>query len=66
MGIKSSTIVDNYLTVVFEIPALHTLHHNPAISREIMSKWWPPVEEDDRNVGDLHAALTSLTVVVQA
>ena len=68
MGIKSSiefwyaqseigTIVDDWLTIVFEIPAPRTLRHNPAVSREIMWKWRPPVEADDRKVGDLHAAL---------
>ena len=31
-----------------------------------MRKWRSPVEADDRKVGDLHAALTLLTVVVQA
>ena len=59
--------MDDWLTVFFEIPALRTLRHNPAVSRDIMRKWRPPVEADDRGkVGDLHAALISLTVVVQA
>ena len=57
MGIKSSiefwyarsekTIADDWLTIVFEIPASHTLRHNPAASREIMWKWRPPVEADN-------------------
>ena len=64
--IRRNTIADDWLTIVFEIPALHTLRHNPAVSGEIMRKWRPPVEADDRKVGDLHAALISLTVVVQA
>ena len=59
-------MADDWLTIVFEIPASHTLRHNPAVSREIMWKWRPPVEADDGKVGDLHAALISLTVVVQA
>ena len=50
----------NWLRIVFEIPALRTLRHNPAVSREIMRKWRPPVEADDRKIGDLHAALISL------
>ena len=64
--IRRSTIADDWLTIVFETPALRTLRHNPAVSRPIMRKWWPPVEANDRKVGDLHAALVSLTIVVQA
>ena len=37
---------DDWLTIVFEIPA-YTLRHNPAVSREIMWKWRPPVEADN-------------------
>ena len=48
------------------IPIVHTLRHNPAVSREIVRKWRPPVEADDSIVGDLCAALVSLAVVVQA
>ena len=77
MGIKSSIefwyarseqtqLADDWLTIVFEFPAVHALRHNSAVSREIMWKWRPPVEADDRKVGDLHVSLISLTVVVQA
>ena len=48
------------------IPIVHTLRRSPAVSREIVRKWRPPVEADDRIVGDLRAALVSLAVVVQA
>ena len=44
------------MTIVFEIPALHTLRRNPAVSREIVRKWRPPVEADDHIVGDLRAS----------
>ena len=64
--IRRNTIADDSLTIVFEIPALHTLRRNPAVSREIVRKWRPPVEADDHIVGDLRAALVSLAVVVQA
>ena len=60
---NSRRLDDNF---VFEIPTLHTLRRNPAVSREIVRKWRPPVEADDRIVGDLRAALVSLAVVVQA
>ena len=46
--------------------SMHALRHNQAVSREIMWKWRPHVEADDHKVGDLHAALILLTVVVQA
>ena len=48
------------------IPIVHTLRRSPAVSREIVRKWRPPVEADDRIVGDLRAAVVSLVVVVQA
>ena len=44
---EKKTIADDWLTTVFEIPASHTLRHNPAVSREIMWKWRPPVEADN-------------------
>ena len=65
-SIEIFIIADDWLTIVFEIPALRTLCHNPAVSRKIMRKWQPPVEADDCKVGDLHAALILLTFVVQA
>ena len=64
--IRRNTIADDSLTIVFEIPALHTLRRNPAVSREIVRKWRPPVEADDHIVGELRAALVSIAVVVQA
>ena len=45
--IRKNTIADDWLTIVFEIPASHTLRHNSAVSREIMWKWRPPVEADN-------------------
>ena len=45
--IRKNTIVDDWLTIVFKIPASHTLRHNPAVSKEIMCKWRPPVEVDN-------------------
>ena len=75
--IRKNTIADDWLTIVFKIPAVHALRHNPAVSREIMWKLRPPVDEADNSFTtakkkkkkksrDLHAALISLTVVVQA
>ena len=58
--IRRNTMADDWLTIVFEIPALRTLRHNPTVPRENMRKWRPPVKADDRKVGDLHAALISL------
>ena len=48
------------------IPIVYIPYVAAPVSREIVRKWWPPVEADDHIVGDLRAALVSLAVVVQA
>ena len=48
------------------IPIVHAVHHNPAVSRNILTKWQPPIWLGYRKAGVLHAAPTPPTVVAQA
>ena len=84
MGIKSSidilirtirknTIADDWLTIVFEIPASHTLR-GYVTTRQYQERLCEngglllkqTTALRPQSIGDLHAALISLTVVVQA
>ena len=44
----------------------HAVRHNPAVSRNILTKWQPPIWLGYRKAGVLHAAPTPPTVVAQA
>ena len=48
------------------IPIVHAVRHNPAVSRNILTKWQPPIWLGYRKAGVLHAAPTPPTVVAQA
>ena len=51
------------------IPIVHAVRHNPAVSRNILTKWQPPTPPiwlGYRTAGVLHAAPTPPTVVAQA
>ena len=48
------------------IPIVHAVRHNPAVSRNILTKWQPPIWLGYRKAGVLHAAPTLPTVVAQA
>ena len=48
------------------IPIVHAVCHNPAVSRNILTKWQPPIWLGYRKAGVLHAAPTAPTVVAQA
>ena len=48
------------------IPIVHAVRHNPAVSRNILTKWQPPIWLGYRKAGLLHAAPTPPTVVAQA
>ena len=40
------------------IPIVHAVLHNPAVSRNILTKWQPPIWLGYRKAGVLHAAPT--------
>ena len=40
------------------IPIVHAVRHNPAVSRNILTKWQPPIWLGYRKAGVLHAAPT--------
>ena len=48
------------------IPIVHAVRHNSAVSRNILTKWQPPIWLGYRKAGVLHAAPTPPTVVAQA
>ena len=48
------------------IPIVHAVRHNPAVSRNILTKWQPPIWLGYRKAGVLHAAPTPPTVIAQA
>ena len=48
------------------IPIVHAIRHNPAVSRNILTNWQPPIWLGYRKAGVLHAAPTPHTVVAQA
>ena len=48
------------------IPIVHAVRHNPAVSRNILTKWQPPIWLGYRKAEVLHAAPTPPTVVSQA
>ena len=81
VGMESGNFKDNCLLVVcycvssdhayrnsmeLFIPIVHAVRHNPAVSRNILTKWQPPMWLGYRKAGVLHAAPTPLTVVPQA
>ena len=41
------------------IPIVHAVRHNPAVSRNILTKWQPPIWLGYRKAGVLHAASNS-------
>ena len=47
------------------IPIVHAVRHNPAVSRNILTKWQPPIWLRYRKAG-VHAAPAPPTVVAQA
>ena len=57
------------LSMLF-IPIVHAVRHNPAVARNILTKWQPPTWLGYRKAGVLHAAPTRAptppTVVAQA
>ena len=48
------------------IPIVHAVRHNPAVSRNILTKWQPPIWLGYRKAGVLHAAPTPPIFVAQA
>ena len=48
------------------IPIVHALRNNLAVSRNILTKWQPPIWLRYRKGGVLHSAAISLTVGRQA
>ena len=48
------------------IPIVHAVRHNPAVSRNILTNWQPPIWLGYRKAGVFHAAPTPPTVVAQA
>ena len=48
------------------ISIVHAVRHNPAVSRNILTKWQPPIWLGYHKAGVLHAAPTPPTVIAQA